>query len=124
MFDAFDGLDGRIGKFFRTGGQGEGQVVKDQVFGSQPVFVDGNIVNPSGNFEFAFGGFGHALLVDGEHDHGGVVFAGQFEDLVGLLAPAFQVSGVDQAASGGVLEGSLKHIDLGGVDHQRQTDDG
>ena len=51
--DAFDGLDGRIGKFGIAGGQREGQGIEDQVFRAQAVVVDGNIVNAFGNFQFA-----------------------------------------------------------------------
>ncbi len=53
---------------------------------------------------------------------GGVVGLGQGEDLVGLAAAGFQVGGIDQAASGSGLEGDLEHVQLGGIDDQRDVD--
>ena len=56
LFDeanAFDGLNGGVGKFFVAGGEGEGQRVEDQVFGPQSVVVDGDVVDAFGDFEFS-----------------------------------------------------------------------
>jgi hypothetical protein len=60
--------------------------VVDQVFGLESMVVDGDIVDAFGDFEFFLAGLGHAVLVNGQDDDGGVVFFGQFEDLVGFVA--------------------------------------
>ena len=64
--DALDGLDGGAAEFFGAGAQGEGQVVEDQVFGAQAVFIHGDVVQAFGHFQLALGSFGHALFIDGQ----------------------------------------------------------
>ena len=86
--------------------------------GLEAVFADGNIVDAPGNLQLALGGFGHALLVDGQGDDGGVVLAGKGEDFIRFGAPGFQVGGVDQAATGGGLQGKFHHLGLGAVDDE------
>ncbi len=116
--DAFDGFDGRLGKFRVAGGEGKGQSVINQIFWFKSMFVDGDVVDAFGNFELFLARFGHAILVDGQYDDGSVVFLSQCKDLFGFLRPGFKVGGVDQAAAGGRLERNLEHVQFGGVDHQ------
>ena len=90
-----------------AGRQGEGERIEDQVLRAQAVLVHGDIVDAPGNLQLAVGGLGHALLVDGQDDHGGVVLLGQGKNPVGFGAPGFQVGGIEQAAPGGGLEGDF-----------------
>ena len=49
--DAFQRLDGRIGKFRVAGCQGEGQGIEDQAPGAQAVFVYRHVVDAPGNLQ-------------------------------------------------------------------------
>ncbi len=120
LADALQRLDGRAGILGFAGGQGKGQRVEHQRIRAQAVLLDGDIVDAPGDGQLLGRRARHALLVDGQHQHGGVIGFGQAEHPVGLGAPALQVGGVDQAAPGGGLQGSFHHLRLGGIDRQRR----
>ena len=120
--DALDRLDSRIGELRIAGSQGKSQGIVDQVGRAQTVLFYGNLVDAAGNLQFVLGGLRHALLIDGQHQHGGVVRLRQGEDPLGARRPAFQMGRVEHAAPGGRLEGQFHHIRLGCVDHQWHFD--
>ncbi len=122
--DAFDGFDGRVGKFWVAGGESEGQVVEDERGGGQAMFVHGDIIDALGHFQFALAGFCHAAFVNGQDDDRGVVFFGEFENFVGFFAPGFKMGRVDETAPRRGLEGDFQHVQFGGVNHQRQVNAG
>ena len=85
--DALQGLDGGVGEVGVAGRQGERERIEDQCLRAQAVLVDGDIIDPSGHFQFALGGFGHALLRrwSGQMTAALYIFA-RFEDPIGLGA--------------------------------------
>ena len=95
MFDesnAFDGFDGRVDKLLVACGEGKGQCVVDQVFRFESEFVDGDIVDALGDFEFSFAGLCHAILVNGHDDDRGVVCFCQRKNFIGFRATRFEMS--------------------------------
>ncbi len=85
------------------------------------MFVDGDIVDAPGDFQLAFAGFGHARFVNRQDDDRGIMFFGEFENFVGFFAPRFKMGRVDETAPRRGFERDFQHVQLGGVDDQRQV---
>ena len=117
--DTGDGLHGGFRKLGVAGAEGEGQGVENQRLGTQAMLVDSDVVDPPGHFQLAVSFPGHALFVNRQDDDSGIMGFCQRKDPVRLEPTRFEMRRVDQAAPGGGFEGGFKHVQLGGIDHQR-----
>ena len=80
-------------------------------------------ISALGDRDLVLGGAGLALLVDGQRDQRGAVLLRELGDLreAGLGAVAvLVVDRVDDRAAAELLQAGLEHVDLGGVEHDRQ----
>jgi hypothetical protein len=124
--DATDPLDGGHPvppTLLHPGAQRQGQSVEDQVFGSQAVALDGQVVDGPGRLQLAFHRAGLALGVDAGAHHRGAVLAGQGQEPVeaGPWGVAvLQVDRVEDGLARDVAQAGLDDLRLGGVEHDRQ----
>ena len=81
--------------------------------------VDREVPHPLGDRELGGGVLGHPLLVDRQGDQGGAVLPGEAGDRVELALAVLEVDRVDDRPAADQLERGLEHVDLGGVDHDR-----
>ena len=118
QLDAFQRPLAELAVILVASGDGEGERVDQQIGLGQAVAVAGKLDEAAGDGELGFGGFGHALLVDGEGDHGGTELTGEDEAIgCGGLA-VLEVDRVDDRLAAVKLQRGFEDVRFGAVDDE------
>ncbi len=88
----FDGFNCGFGELLVTSGERESQCIIDEIFRLESVIIDCDVVDAFGDLEFFITRLGHAILVDGEHDHSRVMSLCQCKYLICFFAARFKMS--------------------------------
>ncbi|MBV6467369.1 MAG: hypothetical protein PGMFKBFP_02723 [Anaerolineales bacterium] len=83
--------------------------------------VDGDVVDALGDFEFFLARLCHTILVNCQHDDGGVVLFRQCENFIRFGATRFEMSRVDETTPRRGLQCDFENVEFGGVDHERNV---
>ncbi|CAM5624457.1 hypothetical protein SAURM35S_07320 [Streptomyces aurantiogriseus] len=127
LADRLDGGDAVLAGLLLTGADREGQGVDEDVLLADAPVAGQVVDQPFGDLDLLLRSAGLALLVDGQGDQRGAVLLGELRHLgeAGLGAVAvLVVDGVDHRAAAELLQAGADDVDLGGVQHDRQSGGG
>ena len=123
LLGGFEEVEAVAVVLFDAGGDGEDVGVDDDVFGREPDLVDQQVICPAGDVDLALDGVGLTDFVEGHHDdRRAVVEAGAclFEE---LRFAFLHRDRVDDRLALHALQTRLDHLELRGVDHDRDLRD-